>query len=143
MRRLHHKRNVTVALLLAVALVGWAGWQHEPGGLHRPPGDSAPDEAMMRLLEQHIPFALQARAAPGPHCDVIDLEIVVMLDEQGRELEYRWRVMDGDTVQLECADFYDLYYRCDAPSCYQIRAVWKRETAEKPVAVRRGAVCLE
>lgn len=89
------------------------------------------DPSAVALLEQHIPFSLETRREIAPEDDALDLNVVVQLDEKGRDLEYTWRAMDGDTTLLECGDFYDLYYRCEAPSLFNVRVITLDHTGQQ------------
>ena len=89
------------------------------------------DPSAVALLEQHIPFNLETRRELAPEDDALDLNVVVQLDEKGRDLEYTWRAMDGDTTLLECGDFYDLYYRCEAPSLFNVRVITLDHTGQQ------------
>lgn len=97
---------------------------------------------VIALLEQHIPFAIETLPGIEPGDDVFELDLVVDLDEEGRDLVYTWRAMDGDTMLLECGDFYDLYYRCDGPSLFKVRVI-TRDHAGNQISVRRGLVSVD
>lgn len=99
------------------------------------------DGTALALLEQHIPFAIAPLPAETRSDDLFNLDIIVHLDEQGRELEYNWRAMDNETILVECADFYDLYYRCDMPSELNVRVITKDHTGSI-VSTRRGMVAI-
>jgi len=71
-------------------------------------------------LEEQIPFEFSVTDKPMNSCDPLDVDVVMIKGVNG-ETNYRWRVMDGDEVQMEFMSFNDLYYRCDGPGCFNIR----------------------
>jgi hypothetical protein len=92
-------------------------------------------------LENQIPFELEEITTPAPGVDYFELDVIVQLDETGRESVYTWRAMDGETVLLECADFYDLYYMCDGPSEFKVRVI-TRDEAGRQTTVRQGFLAM-
>jgi hypothetical protein len=64
------------------------------------------------------------------------------MKRRGEKIDYRWRMMDGEVVQLECEDFFDLYYLAEAPACFNVRVV-TADTAGRKLSGRRGHVCME
>jgi len=100
------------------------------------------DAATLRMLEQLIPFGMRCSIAAGRQCDPMDVEVIVQTDASGHDLDYRWRVLDDGVVQMECGDFYDLYYRCDAPACLRLRVLTENDVGQI-VSEKRGHVCLE
>ena len=92
-------------------------------------------------LEKQIPFELEEVATPAPGVDYFELDVIVQLDDTGRESGYIWRAMDGETVLLECDDFYDLFYMCDGPSELKIRVI-NRDEAGRQTTVRQGFLAL-
>jgi hypothetical protein len=99
------------------------------------------NQSALDLLEQHIPFRVETLSELAPEDDALELEIIVQQDEHGRDLEYAWRAMDGDTLLVECDDFYDLYYRCDGPSLFNVRVITRDHTGRQ-ISVRRGFISI-
>lgn len=98
-------------------------------------------KAAIPELEKHIPFELEEVAAPVPGADYFELDVIVQLDDAGRESSYTWRAMDGETILLECADFYDLYYMCDGPSELKVRVI-TRDVSGRQTTARQGLLAL-
>lgn len=94
------------------------------------------------MLDRHIPVIFQEASPPGPHCDPLDVELFIIQNVLGEDLEYRWRAMAGERVQLECDDFYDLYYRYDAPNGLDLR-VMTQDYVGRTLFEGRGHVCIE
>lgn len=99
------------------------------------------NQPALDLLEQHIPFRVEILSELAPDDDALELEIIVQQDELGRDLEYVWRAMDGNTLLVECGDFYDLYYRCDGPSLFNVRVITRDHTG-KQVSLQQGFVSI-
>jgi hypothetical protein len=99
------------------------------------------DQPALDMLEQHIPFRVDILRSLAPEDNALELEIIIQQDELGRELEYSWRAMDGDTLLVECEDFYDLYYRCDGPSLFNVRVITRDHTGRQ-VSIQRGCIAL-
>jgi hypothetical protein len=129
-----------VGIFLAAALIVWAGMD-KPSNANVALLNSMP--ASMDTLEPLIPFAIRVASAPAPQCDPLDVELIVVTDSGNQEMVNRWRVMDGQAIQMEFEDFHDLYYRCDAPSCLDLRVVRMDGRTGKIYSSRQGHVCLE
>jgi hypothetical protein len=126
----------TLAAVLTIVMMAWIA----SGYRVQQRNDEVRDVA--DALDLHIPFNYRVSMTAGPRCDALDIEHVVLLDSTGEEIDYRWRMMDGEVVQLECEDFYDLYYRVEAPACFNVRVVTVN-TAGQKLSGRRGHVCME
>ncbi len=126
----------TLAAILAIVMMAWIA----SGYRVQQQSDALRDVA--GALDLHIPFNFRVSMGAGPYCDPLSVELLMLVDSAGQELEFRWRVMDGDLVQLECGNFYDLYYRCDAPRCLDLRVV-TQDYSGRFLSERRGHVCIE
>lgn len=133
------KRTIALAVLgMTGSLLVWAAGSWSPST-----DETGSMNPLAGLLREELPFIFTLSAEPGPHCDPLDIEWVRVLDAAGDVLEEEWRVLDGATVQLVCDDFYTLYYRCDGPSCLNLRIVLVDGATGATVSRRQAHVCLE
>jgi len=130
------KMAVSVLALGCIGLVAGGGLLHRAESLEAGPVAPA-RHPVDELLERHIPFQVDALPLGAAAADCFQMDVVVHLDERGRELDYTWRAMDGEDVLVECKDFYDLYYRCDAPGMIRARIITMDQN-QRRVATRSG-----
>jgi hypothetical protein len=111
----------------------WVGW----AGREAPPPDPSPT-----WLNENIPFGMEVFSTPPDGCDALDVALLITRDADGREINQRWHVMDGEEVQLACPTFEDLYYRCEAPGCYNLRIVTVDARSGNILSTALRHVCL-
>jgi hypothetical protein len=102
-------------------------------GLSSPQEKALPppaDPGGLALLEQVMPVAFRVHAAPDRDGDPLDVELIVRTDAANRMVDRRWRAVYHDTILVECADFHDLYYRCEAPVGLRVRVVTENQAGE-------------
>jgi len=136
-------RNAAILFFCVSGIAGIYGIARAmvPRALHATEGPILPD-IIQQQVDQHIPFDAVAGQNPGANCNPVDLELLVITDQQGRDLDYRWRIQERDGYQIECGDFYELYYRCDGHSCYQMRVVRRSEDHNHEIISEPVHVCL-
>lgn len=136
-----HTTNKMKSVAASIMLIGGiiAGGAHFDRTAEMAKTNPGPE--VLELLGRHIPFTLEAVPALDPGDDALGLDVIVQLDENGLERETIWRAMDGETVLLECSDFYDLYYRCDGPALLNIRHITRDHTGHQ-IATRHGVIAI-
>lgn len=135
--RIKSKFIVTgLALLFAGIMAGGARLQR-----FAVPAGPPLDDDIRALLEQHIPFAIEPLVMDPAAEDLFAMDILVQLDELGRDLDFTWRAMDGESVLLECGDFYDLFYRCEAPSRLNVRVRTIDHTGRQ-ISIKHGLIAI-
>ncbi len=146
----HRDHPYWIIGLVSLACAWWV-W---PGGA-MPPGHTGPDDGIVSLtagqpspfayslLENDHPFAIRMVSVPDPDCVPLDVEARILVDQHGQEKATLWRVMDGENVQLECDTFYDVYYRCDAPTCYRLTVLTVRIETGVVLSSREGYMMLD
>jgi len=143
----HPVRLMGAAGLAVLILAGGWTWSS-----HRPSDPAAPPPRNTDVLSNETMFSSGVRplvvkaatplaAAERAHA-VLQVEAIVPMDTQGAEGETRWRVMDGDSVLMEYADFYELYHRCDGPSDLAVRYIVVNEYGQT-LSEKRGYLRVE
>jgi len=137
-----HNRVIATFCITALAGICGIAWAMVPRVL--PAQDEVNSfELVQQQVDQHIPFHVVAGEEPGATCDPVDLELLVITDPEGQDLDYRWRITKEGGAMIECGDFYELYYRCDGQSCYQMRVVRRPGTTGKEIVSAPVHVCLK
>jgi hypothetical protein len=133
------KAIITIMIIFATLVLVWAA----DGVRVRTPHPDTPDGSIAPAMTGQIPFDFQVSSSPGPHCDPVDVDLIIETGESRTRLNQTWRLLDGASVQLECDNFYDLYYRSDGPGCFNIRIVSVEEASGRMLSLKRGHMCLK
>lgn len=137
---INYKKSIIAGLtMLSLAIIA-GGARYDRAGAPPEPAVELNSEAF-DLLEQHIPFRVEKLRGFGPEDSAVDMDVIVQRDEQGRDLDYTWRARDGEALLVECDDFYDLYYRCDGPSRFNVRVI-TRDYAGKEKTTSVGLIAV-
>ena len=130
------------AIVLAIGvIIGFAKALTVPAKPDAPVMPSPQD--VFAEIEQHVPFNIKTPEQPTPSCDPVDMELLVIMDSQNRDMDYRWRILDRGVLLFECGDFYDLYYRCDGHGCYNVRVVRQPENSSRRLASKPLHICIK
>lgn len=137
---MNQRKLILTIMIIFVALVfTWAA----DGIRVRAPHPDTPEGSIAPIMDALIPLDFKISSSPGPYCDTVDVDLIIEADEHGNPSRCTWRILDGSAVQLECEDFYDLYYRCDGPACFNLRVVTLVQATGRVLSIKRGHVCLE
>lgn len=130
---------LTIMIVFAALVISWAA----DGVRVRMPHPDTPEGSIAPEVDLHIPFDLRVSSSPGPYCNPLDVDLIVETGEDGTGTRYIWRVMGDGMVQLECEDFYDLYYRCEDIACFNLRVVTVEASTGRVLSIKRGHVCID
>lgn len=100
-------------------------------------------ESLAPLIKDHaIPFRVHMSNEQWPRCDALMVVLHVSRGASPDEVQYNWRVISSDGTQVPCPSFDDVYYRYEAPGCYNIR-VFVQDAEHGGVDSADRHVCLE
>jgi len=136
--------------LMACVLWSRAAREREPGSTivemgneHEREIDRMVFESLAPLIKDHpIPFRVHLSQEQWPLCDALTVELHATRGAGPDEAQYNWQVISSDGTRVACPSFDDVYYRYEAPGCYNIRVVM-RDAMHGGIVSADRHVCLE